>query len=82
MDAAGVEEFKKSAVSQWAFDGGELVRNGYRITKVRQSIHSSGLDSCVSSNLVRPLRPPRAEDLAPGSGRPDWRRCAPHQSRT
>ena len=37
MDAAGVEEFKKSAVSQWAFDGGELVRNGYGITKVRQS---------------------------------------------
>ena len=38
FDAAGVEELKKSSVSGWSFDGGELVKNGYGITKVRGSM--------------------------------------------
>ena len=38
LDAAGVEELKKSSVSEWSFDGGELVKNGYGITKVRGSM--------------------------------------------
>lgn len=34
MDAAGVEEFKKSPISEWPFDAGEIVKNGYGIIKV------------------------------------------------
>lgn len=50
MDAAGVEEFKKSAVSQWAFDGGELVRNGYGIAKVRLSLGTAAHVSHLNYN--------------------------------
>lgn len=34
LDSAGVEAFKCSPVSQWAFDGGELVRNAFGTIKV------------------------------------------------
>ena len=34
LDAAGVVEFKNSSISEWPFDGGELVKNSYGITKV------------------------------------------------
>ena len=39
LDAAGVEAFKKSPVSQWAFGGGELVRDAFGVIKVGSRGH-------------------------------------------
>ncbi|KIP01899.1 hypothetical protein PHLGIDRAFT_96569 [Phlebiopsis gigantea 11061_1 CR5-6] len=33
MDEAGVAEFKKSAVSEWPYGAGEIVKNGWNVTK-------------------------------------------------
>ena len=33
LDAAGVEEIKKSPISEWPLDAGGLLKNGYNITK-------------------------------------------------
>jgi hypothetical protein len=40
MDAEAVEAFKKTPMTQWGFDIGDLIKNGYDIVKVRISVCS------------------------------------------
>jgi salicylate hydroxylase len=41
MDAAAVAAFKKTPMTQWSFDFGDLIKNGYDVIKVHISFFLS-----------------------------------------
>ena len=50
MDEAGVAEFKKSAVSEWPYGAGDIVKNGWNVTKVNRASHHQRNSTLTQTN--------------------------------
>lgn len=66
MDADAVAEFKKSPISQWGFDAGELLKNGEKVTKVLFSTYLP-CSACLYSPAARSTACTTAPSSRPGT---------------